>query len=63
MAATLDPCIGLSESDLKLYTNFEFYEIKIHKNLKNILIYKAEQYMLTIFYNNLHILENSASGV
>ena len=24
---TLDPCSGLSESDPKLYTNFEFYEI------------------------------------
>ena len=29
----LDPCSCLSESDPKLYTNFEFYEIKIHKHL------------------------------
>ena len=33
---TLDPCSGLSESDPKLYTNFEFYEIGIHKHLENI---------------------------
>ena len=32
----LDPCSGLSESDAKLYNNFEFYEIKIHKHLENI---------------------------
>jgi hypothetical protein len=32
----LDPCLGLSESDPKQYTNFEFYEIKIHKHLENI---------------------------
>ena len=34
---TLDPCSDLSESDPKLYTNFEFYEIEIHKHLENIL--------------------------
>ena len=33
---TLDPCSGLSESDPKLYTNFEFYEVEIHKHLENI---------------------------
>ena len=33
---TLDPCSCLSESDPKLYTNFEFYEIGIHKHLENI---------------------------
>ena len=31
---TLDPCTGLSESDSKLYTNFEFCEEKIINNLK-----------------------------
>jgi hypothetical protein len=36
------PCIGLSESDLKLYIKFEFYEGKHHKDLKNTLIYKAK---------------------
>jgi hypothetical protein len=33
---SLDPCSGLSESDPKQYTNFKFYEIKIHKHLENI---------------------------
>jgi hypothetical protein len=32
----LDPCSSLSESDPKLYTNFEFHEIEIHKHLENI---------------------------
>ena len=44
---TLDPCLGLSESDPKLYTNFKFHEIEIHKHLENIWIYKAEQIMFT----------------
>ena len=33
---TLDPCSGLSDSDSKLYTTFEFYEIDLHKHLENI---------------------------
>ena len=33
---TLDRCSGLSESDPKPYTNFEFYEEKIHKHIENI---------------------------
>ena len=44
---TLDPCSNLNESDPKLYTNFEFYEIEIHKHLENICIYKAKQFMFT----------------
>ena len=44
---TLHPCSGLSESDPKLYTNFEFHEMKIHKHLENIWIYKAKQFMFT----------------
>ena len=32
----LDPCSGLSESDPKLYTNFEFYDIEIHIHLENM---------------------------
>jgi hypothetical protein len=32
----LDPCKGLSESDPKLYTNFDLNEIEIHKNLESI---------------------------
>ena len=31
---TLDSCSSLSESDPKLYTNFEFYEVEIHKILE-----------------------------
>ena len=30
----LDPCLVVSESDSKLYTNFEFCEEKIHRNFK-----------------------------
>ena len=33
---TLDPFLCLSESDPKLYTNFKFYGIEIHKHLENI---------------------------
>jgi len=32
----LDPCSSLSESDPKLCTNYEFYEIEIHKHLESI---------------------------
>ena len=45
---TSSPCIGLIESDSK-YTNFEFSEGKNHEQLKNTLIYKAKQFMLTNF--------------
>jgi hypothetical protein len=31
----LDPCLGLSESDPKLYSNFDLYEIEIHKHLES----------------------------
>ena len=41
------PCISLSESDSKLYTNFEFCEGTNSKHLKNTLIYKAKQFMFT----------------
>ena len=58
-------CKGLSESDSKLYTNFEFGEGKNHKRLKNTLIYKTKQFLLTICFlkKNLHILENGANNV
>ena len=39
--------MGLSESDSKLYATFDFYDKKNHKHLKNTLIYKAKQFMLT----------------
>jgi hypothetical protein len=60
----LDPCSGLSESDPKQYTNFKFYEIKIHKHLENIWIYKAKQFMFTKnnFKQRICILEDGASG-
>jgi hypothetical protein len=32
----LDPCSGLSESDPKLYTNSDLYEIEIQKHLESI---------------------------
>ena len=41
------PCIGLSNIDSKLYTNFDFYEGKYHKHSKNTLMYKAKEFMLT----------------
>ena len=36
-----------SESDSKLYTNFEFCEEENHTRFKNNLIYKAKQIMMT----------------
>ena len=54
----------LSETNSKLYTNFEFCEGKNHKHFKNTLIYKAKQKILTKkFKKNLHILKDGASGV
>ena len=41
------PCIDLSGSDSKLYNDFEFCEGKNHKHLKNTLVYKGEQFILT----------------
>ena len=62
---TPDPCPVFSESDSKLYTDFEFCEEKNHWHFKNILIYKAQQIMMTkkISQKSLHILEDGASGV
>ena len=61
---TLDPCSGLIESDPKLFINFEFYEIEIHKHMENIWIYKAKKFLFT--KNNVKlrilILEDGASG-
>ena len=61
---TLDSCSALSESDPKLYTNFEFHEIEIHKRLENIQIYNTKQFIFT--KNNskqrTSILEDGASG-
>ena len=38
---TLDPCLGSSESGSRPYTKFELGEVK------NILIYKDKQFMMT----------------
>ena len=59
------PCIGINESDSKLYTNFELCEEINHKHLKNTLIYKAKQFMLPKkkFKKSLYILEDTASSV
>ena len=45
------PYIGLSASVSKLYTNFELCRGKNHKHLKNTLIYKAKQFILTICFS------------
>jgi hypothetical protein len=61
---TLDPCSGLSESDPKIYINFEFYELEIHKHLESMWIYKAKRFMFTKnnFKQRICILEDGASG-
>ena len=43
-----DPCLEFSESDSKLYTNFELCdEAKNHRHFKNILIYNSKKIMMT----------------
>ena len=42
-----DPCLVLSESDSKLYSNFEYCEERNHRHWKNILIYKARHFSMT----------------
>ena len=57
------PWIGLSKNDSKLYTNYDFFEGKTnHKQLKNTLIYKAKQLMLTNVFlkKSVNFLEDSA---
>jgi hypothetical protein len=60
----LDPCSSLSESDPRLYTNFEFYETEFHKHLESIWIYKAKRFMFTKynFKQRVCTLEEGASG-
>ena len=62
---THDPYLNSSESDSNLYTNFEFCEEKIPWHSKDILIYKAKQFMMTktIPKKILHILEEVACVV
>ena len=58
------PSIGLSESDSKIYMNLSFVLKKIINSWKNTLIYKAKQFMLTIFFKkSLHTLKDNASSV
>ena len=47
---TPNPCPCSSESDTKLYTNFEFCKQKIHRHSKNVSIYKTKQLKMTIFF-------------
>jgi hypothetical protein len=42
-----DPCLVLSESDSKLYTNFEFCEQKHHRYFIKILLYTTQQIVMT----------------
>ena len=55
------PYIGLSESDSKLYANFEFCEK--YKHLENILIPKIKQFMLTIFFEEKYIFKKMVQVV
>jgi hypothetical protein len=53
-----------SESNSELYTDFKFCEEKKHRHIKNILIYKAKQIMLSKHSKkSLHILDDNASVV
>jgi hypothetical protein len=54
-----------SESNSKVYTNFESCGGKNDKRFKNILIYKAQQIMMTSkIPRNVYIfLDDGASGV
>ena len=58
------PCIGLSESDLKLvYINSTFCKGKITNIWENTLIYKSNLCWTKIFKKSLHVLEDGASSV
>ena len=43
---TPDPCLGSSESDSKLYTNFEFCEEKFHRHSKKHIELQVKQFMM-----------------
>jgi hypothetical protein len=55
----------LSESDSKLYTNFEFCEESNHRHFKYMLIYKSQADFddKINFKKSLYILEDVACGV
>ena len=62
---THDPCLVVSKSDSKLYTNFEFCEEKNHRNLKNMWILQSHAIYddKNKSKKNLHISGYDASGV
>lgn len=43
---TLDPCLGSSQSDSKLYSNLELCEEKVHRHSLELMIYKAKQLIM-----------------
>lgn len=47
--------MGISEIDLKLNYQLKRFEIKYHKNLENMLVYKVEHFSRTILYIYIHI--------
>jgi hypothetical protein len=52
------PCIGLSESDSKLYTNFEICEEKNHKHLNYTDLQRQVIFLLPIvFSRKVYIFE------
>ena len=59
-----DPCPILNQSGSKLYTNFKFCEENNHNLFRNILIYKAKQFMTTNqFQEKCTYFRDDASGV
>ena len=53
----------LSESDSKLYTNFEFCEERNHRHFSKYWSTKPSNLWNVFFKKSLHILEDGASGV
>jgi hypothetical protein len=41
----LDPCEGLTMQGSKLFIKFNFFEILFYKMLRNMLIYKVQQFV------------------
>jgi hypothetical protein len=60
---TPNPCLVLSESDSKLYTNLEWCEEKNHRHIKRILIYKAKQYMMKKNPKKVYIFQKMVQTV
>jgi hypothetical protein len=59
-----DPCLVLSESDSKLYSNFELCEEKILDTSRNIGLQSQAIYDdKNNSKKSLHILKDTASGV